>query len=239
MDIFTKKYNVIILIIFILLALILIRQAQITPLDFDSSYNLMIVKNLLKNNTYASSNYLLESHQKFFPFDTWITTGPAVLIPTYIISLIKYNYFTPRILMIIFFIIFILLLSQITNKFFKLNNAEKISNLLLIFSISFIFKINFLGIHTLGEIPGAVYLLIGCYLSRRNKYLFTGTFLSLSVLSKIQYIPFIAPYCLFLAFANRNKLINIVKLTIGFFIPLIIYILAINQSITITKYIPI
>ncbi len=55
MDIFTKKYNVIILIIFILLALILIRQAQITPLDFDSSYNLMIVKNLLKNNTYVSS----------------------------------------------------------------------------------------------------------------------------------------------------------------------------------------
>ena len=131
-----------------------------------------------------------------------------------------------------FFIIFIFIT---TNIYFKLKKHNIIYNILIIISLAFIFKINYLGIHTLGEVPGMVYIFISIYCVKKDHPFIAGILLSFSVLSKIQYIPFVLPYLFFL-FLSKKNLKKIFSILIGFILPVAVYLLSINSSIGLKEY---
>lgn len=216
---------ILISICLILLGFLIINDFKV-PLDFDSSFNLNIVKNFVSKGIYGTSVYLVDG-QKYYWFDPWITTGPSVLLPISLVVLLFRNIaFSSRIGMNVFFLSFLYILSLYISKYL---HKIKIRWIFIInVAIAFIFSrytssILDLGIHTVGEIPGYTYIMIGllCFLS--DNVILAGLFLSFAILAKLQLLFLSGPLFLVFIFYYRRKFFGAIKLIAAFCIPLCVY----------------
>jgi len=127
-----------------------------TPIDFDEGYNLQVSYNLSRDFlNYATFDKL---------FDTNITTGPALLIPTSLIIDVSHP-LLPRVVMLIFAILFI----YICQVYMYTNQRQRIIFLFLIMLTPLFY---FFSSHILGELPGFVFFLISLLVLVRKKYFF-------------------------------------------------------------------
>lgn len=143
-----------------------------TPIDFDEGYNLQVSYNLSRDFlNYATFDKL---------FDTNITTGPALLIPTSLFIDVSHP-LLPRVVMLIFAILFI----YICQVYMYTNQRQRIIFLILI-TLTPLFY--FFSSHNLGELPGFVFFLISLLVLVRKKYFFSGIFIMLSIFTKSVYL---------------------------------------------------
>jgi len=240
-------------VIFIFLFLILLRIDLVEPLDFDSSYNLLISKNLAISWKYASSNFLIPG-EKFFYFDTWITTGyPLITLGALIFKVFGVNFIFPRILMNIIYLSTILMIYLIFQHIFQLKTVfGKIRVLITIVFLSFILNLHYLGIHFLGETLGFLFLLLGVflcrkYLSNRGNLMYislSSLFFSLSVITKNFYFFLSFPFLLLTYFQiikkggiKWTKKLGVIFLSLIFLsVPILILIIWINKYYSLNAY---
>lgn len=212
-----------------MLVIVLVQNNHKLSLEFDSSFNLNVVKNFVSNGIYGTSVYLVDG-QKYYWFDPWITTGPSVLIPTSFLALLFRDYiFAPRYIMNLYLIAFFVLFALIIRLMFKDSNWK--TNLIVNIVIAFIFtainsNIIALGVHTLGEIPGYAYLFTSILLLHKKKYLGSGIMLGLTLLAKLQFIFFVAPLMVNIMFQLKNSRKSLFSFILGFLIPVATYLLA-------------
>lgn len=225
---FSKVIFIFMSVLFILL--LLINDFRM-PLEFDSSYNQNLIKNVAASGIYATSVYLNDG-QKYAWFDPWITTGPSVLLPIALMTkLFNSQILAPRIFMNLCFILFIIVLSFLLKRYFKKANPfllmATIIALILIYSK---FSNNFLllGINTLGELPAYLLILISCWGFVKDMPILIGLALALAVLSKLQIIflalPLILGYTFYYWNISKNKIA--LKVIYSFCIPFFLNSLA-------------
>lgn len=193
-----------------------------SPLDFDEGYNLQISQHLKKN----LFNYSTFSGN----FDPNITTGPALLIPSSLF-INPSNPLIPRLIMIIFAILFIF----ICQVYMYTGQLQRITFLIL---ISFTPLFYFFSSHVLGELPGFVFFLISLIMLSKRKYLLSGLFLALSILTKQVYIfgilSVILQFALIHIFSKKQRATifrNIALVISGFLIVFLSWYLYILSSV--------
>lgn len=164
--------SLIILLLSIFIYSQIVSRILFTSVDFDEGYNLQISYNLSRNFlNYATFDGL---------FDSNITTGPALLIPTsFFIN--HASHLLPRVIMLIFTIIFIF----VCHVYMYTGRLQKILFLILI-TLTPLFY--FFSSHVLGEIPGFTFFLISLITLSKKKYFFSGFFIMLSIFTKQVYI---------------------------------------------------
>lgn len=196
-------------------------------LEFDSSFNLNVVKNIVFHGIYGTSVYLKDG-QKYYWFDPWITTGPTILLPTaLIIKFINNFVLIPRLLMNAFFLLFIytlVKLIQISQKKLRLEwIATYIVSLTIIFS-KFISNVTMLAIDFVGEIPAYLFILISVAGLGINNPVVAGLSLVLAFLTKFQLIYFCFPLSLgyLYYFYKKNRKNAFIFITAGI-LPLLMY----------------
>lgn len=217
---------VLILACFMFLSILFVNDFK-HALEFDSSFNLNVVKNIVFHGIYGTSVYLKDG-QKYYWFDPWITTGPTILLPAaLIIKFINNFVFIPRLLMNAFFIFFIYLLAkfiQISQKKLRLEwIAMYVVSLTVIFS-KFISNATMLGIDFVGEIPAYLFVLISVAGFGINNPMVAGLSLAFAFLTKFQLIYFCFPLSLgYLYYFYKKNRKNAFIFIIGGVLPLLTY----------------
>lgn len=200
-------------------------------LNFDSSYNLNIVKNFVSHGVYGTSFYTKEGY-KYYWFDPWITTGPTVLLPVSLFSFITKEFIlTPRIVMNIFLFLFLFFISKLVIYYRGKLNFYQIfaanTGIFVLYSRFIVDVVKQFGIHTLGELPGYMYILIAVLGFNKENPVILGLFLALAILAKMQLIflslsLLLTTLVYFLFFNKQRK--KAIKLLIFFFLPLFLYL---------------
>ena len=85
------------------------------PWGFDESYNLQIVQNLRLGNGYSTNGAFRGSGP--YLFDPYISTGPSVLLPIWLISIIVRNVLlASRLVMLAYFLLMLVFLYHLTPR---------------------------------------------------------------------------------------------------------------------------
>jgi 4-amino-4-deoxy-L-arabinose transferase-like glycosyltransferase len=105
-------------------------------------------KNLVEAGKYAT--HYNKDYQMFNPV---ITTGPSVLLPiAFFFKLFGINYVVARLLMIVFYLLFLIILYFLVREFFG-SFVAALSSI----SIGFLPTTLIMAINTIGEIPATLY----------------------------------------------------------------------------------
>jgi hypothetical protein len=160
-------------------------------------------KNLVEAGKYAT--HYNKDYQMFNPV---ITTGPSVLLPiAFFFKLFGINYVVARLLMIVFYLLFLIILYFLVREFFG-SFVAALSSI----SIGFLPTTFIMAINTLGEIPATLYLLFGFLMLKlhdkhNNKkwLIISGISFGLSVLSKQIFIISIVPIITYIIFTKEFK----------------------------------
>lgn len=160
------------------------------PLDFDSSYNLLMSRTLAETGRYATSNFS-NPGQEFFPFDTWVTTGyPVLALAGSLWKLTGVSEVVARSLMTLWGAGFLWLSYRwVTQTFPEVSRAVLA---IYVLSVFYLLDMQGLAVHTLGELPAAFFLLVAMLLYRRgvtmgSAYLL-GLCLGLSAVTKLMMV---------------------------------------------------
>jgi hypothetical protein len=215
---------------FVMVFFLLISYNNFTAhLDFDSAFNLNVVKNFVQKGIYGTSVYLVDG-QKYYWFDPWISTGPSVLLPiSLFVFLTKSLFIVPRFVMNLIFYVFIYLLSLLIWKLNKKIDLHKIMgiNIALVLIHTYYFdKILNLTFYLHGEITGYVYILIALLGLLSSNPLVVGLFLGFTLLTKMQFVFLCGPLFLGSIYYFRKNLNKLITLIISFIIPLFLYLIA-------------
>lgn len=199
------------------------------PLDFDSAFNLNVVKNFIQRGIYGTSAYLVDG-QKYYWFDPWISTGPGVLLPISLFVFLTKNLFiVPRFVMNIIFYVFIYLLSLLIWKLNKKIDFYKIIgiNIALVLIHTYYFdRILNLTFYLHGEITGYLYIVIALLGLLSSNPLVAGLFLGLTLLTKMQFVFLCGPLFLGSMYYFRKNLKKLLVLIISFSIPSLLYLIS-------------
>ena len=171
-------------------------------LEFDSSFNLNVIKNIASHGIYGTSVYLVDG-QKYYWFDPWITTGPTVFLPTaLLIKIVSDFIFIPRLVMNVFFITFLYILAKlivvIQRKIHFTQTFIYVTSLVFIFS-KFISNVTILGVDLVGEIPAYLFILLSIWGLFLESPFIAGLSIGLAVATKLQLVYFCIP--LFLGYS--------------------------------------
>lgn len=161
------------------------------PLSFDEGYNLQVAYHLWHSSRYAT-------WVSFPHVDSWISTGPAVLVPMAPFTAI--HYLAPRIVMVAYsaalcFLIFRLVPSRLRGLV-----------CIVLLCLSPLFP--WFSLTVYGELPGFMWVLAGYYAIVNNHPKRSGVFMALAVLCKMQYMLAIIPL-LFTSY-KRKQLVPVV-----------------------------
>ncbi len=175
----------------ILILLIIVLSTYIAfsqGINFDEALFLQVPSSLVTQGSYSTT------YDGGMPFDPWVTTGPTVLLPIYLV----FNYFgigiyQARIIMLIYFLLMLSISFLTSRHLFGIASAIGTSTLILLMPQMFFF-----GLKVVGEVPAAFYMLLAVMLLAKEKPLFSGFFMGLAVLTKFVFSLFVLP--LFLLF---------------------------------------
>ena len=216
-------FVVVIFPVITILLLIVIKLRE--PWGFDESYNLQIVQNLRAGNGYATNGAFRGVGP--YQFDPYISTGPAVLLPIWIVSTIVRNtLLASRLVMLGYFVIMLGLLYQLTRR----SNFGRVSYGLMLMAILPIFiATNPLLVQ--GEPPAIGFFLLATVAMNRGKTSLVGFAIAAVVLCKLN---FVVAAVAFLFFAltklaldqnshTREFLRKALRLLFGFIAPLLLF----------------
>lgn len=196
-------------------------------LEFDSSFNLNVVKNIVTHGIYGTSVYLVDG-QKFYWFDPWITTGPTILLPAALLIKLFHNFLLlPRFLMNFFFILFIFIIAKLIQKNQKRLTLSWISmlviSMIIIFS-KFINNVTILGVDFVGEVPAYLFVLGSIGGLAVGNPMTAGFMIGLVVLTKLQLIYLCFPLSLgYLYYFYKKNTKSAFQFVISGTLPLLIY----------------
>lgn len=209
------------------------------PLDFDSSYNLLIARTFALTGRYATPNYIIPG-QEFFPFDCWITTGFPVLGLTGLVwSLTGIHEAIARVIMTGWAILFLALC--ITWIVRLLPGIHWSLTTCYVLSLYIALDMHYMGINTLGEIPAGVFLLSAMLIIKKNRglspFLF-GILLGSSAVTKLMMVFGAVPlgfiYVIREGLAKRYK--HAILAVIGGLVPFVIQLFWIQSQIPLTEW---
>lgn len=209
------------LITMLLLLLINLKK----PWEFDESYNLQIVQNLRLGNGYASNGAFRGSGP--YLFDPYISTGPSVLFPIWIISAIVRNtLLASRLVMAGYFVFTLRLLYQLVPR----SNFGRFTYALMLMSIlPIVIATN--PLYVLGETPAITFFLLATVAMKRGKISLTGVALAAVVLCKLNFVLAALAFLFFalirLALDHQNNAKDLVRkamrLVSSFIAPLFVF----------------
>jgi hypothetical protein len=152
------------------------------PWEFDESYNLQIVQNLRSGNGYATNGAFRGLGP--YLFDPYISTGPSVLLPIWVVSIITRNtLLAARLVMLCYFLFTLALLYKLSPR----SNLGRFSyGLMLMAIIPTVIATNPLGV--LGEPPAMTFFLLATVAMKRGKISLTGVALAAVVLCKLNFV---------------------------------------------------
>jgi len=175
----------------ILILLIIVLSTYIAfsqGINFDEALFLQVPSSLVTEGSYSTT------YDGGMPFDPWVTTGPTVLLPIYLVfTYFGIGIFQARIIMLIYFLLMLSISFLTSRRLFGIASAIGTSTLILLMPHMFFF-----GLIVLGEVPAAFYLLFAVLLLTKEKPLLSGLFMGLAVLTKFVFSLFVLP--LFLLF---------------------------------------
>lgn len=196
-------------------------------LEFDSSFNLNVVKNIVTHGIYGTSVYLVDG-QKYYWFDPWITTGSTVFLPTaLIIKFISNFVLVPRFVMNFFFILFIFTLARLIYRSQKRLTFSWIVVLIIALTIifsKFVSDVMILGVDFVGEVPAYLFVLGSMGALGLGNPLLTGFMIGLAVLTKLQPIYLCLPLSVgYLLYFNKKNVVSALHFILSGALPLLIY----------------
>ena len=173
-------FVVVIVPLFTILLLLLINLKK--PWEFDESYNLQIVQNLRSGNGYATNGAFRGSGP--YLFDPYISTGPSVLFPIWIVSTILRNtLLASRLVMIGYFVFMLALLYRLVPK----SNFGRFTYGLMLMSIlPIVIATN--PLYVLGEPPAITFFIMATVAMKRGKTALTGVALAAVILCKLNFV---------------------------------------------------
>lgn len=195
------------------------------PWEFDESYNLQIVQNLRSGNGYASNGAFRGSGP--YLFDPYISTGPSVLFPIWIVSTIVRNtLLASRLVMAGYFVFMLTLLYQLVPKS---NFGRFTYGLMLMAILPIVIATN--PLFVLGEPPAIAFFLLATVAMKRGKISLTGVALAAVVLCKINFVMAVLVFLFFalisLALDHRNGAQDVLRkamrLISSFVAPLLVF----------------
>jgi len=189
----SKIYSFITIGLFCVIGLNIFNRILSSPFDFDEGVMLGFAKNLLLTGKYSTHEAL---------FDPIITIGPTVSYPV-ALSLIFKNIFIPR---VVIFLYSLILLFVVYFGYLK-NQSIRILFLCLICLTPYYY---YFSSHVLGEIPALSLSLLGLLCLSQKRYLFSGLFLILAIMTKNIFLLSLIPgaYLLF----TQKKFLTIKKI---------------------------
>ena len=152
------------------------------PWEFDESYNLQIVQNLRSGNGYASNGAFRGAGP--YLFDPYISTGPSVLFPIWIISaLVRNTLLASRLVMFSYFLFMLGSFYQLTPRS---NFGRFAYGLMLMAVLPIVIATN--PLYVLGETPSITFFLLATIAMKRGKTTLTGVALAAVVLCKLNFV---------------------------------------------------
>lgn len=199
-------------------------------LEFDSSFNLNVVKNIVTHGVYGTSVYLVDG-QRFYWFDPWITTGPTVFLPTaLIIKFINNIVLVPRFVMNFFFFLFVFAIAKLIQK--NQNRLTLSWIIMLVISVIIIFSkfinnVTILGVDFVGEVPAYLFVLGSIGGLAFGNPVLAGLMIGLAILTKLQLIYLCLPLSLgYLYYFYKKNTKSATQFFIAGALPLLVYALS-------------
>ena len=185
----TLGFVVVIVPLFTILLLLLINLKK--PWEFDESYNLQIVQNLRSGNGYATNGAFRGLGP--YLFDPYISTGPSVLFPIWIVSTIVRNtLLASRLVMIGYFVFMLALLYRLVPK----SNFGRFTYGLMLMSIlPIVIATN--PLYVLGEPPAIAFFIMATVAMKRGKTALTGVALAAVILCKLNFVLAVLAFLFF------------------------------------------
>jgi hypothetical protein len=151
--------------------------------EFDEGFNLQIPVNLAKTGSYATTVAWGK------PFDSAITTGPTMLLPTALVfRLAGIGLTQARLVPLVFFVIALTLAAILLYSLGKVPAA--VLGLVWLACVPEFFRF---GLKELGEVPALSFFLLALVSYNRCQPLRLGLLLGLAVLTKFEFILCLAP----------------------------------------------
>lgn len=220
-----KKFGfIVVLVPVITIALLLLINLR-KPWEFDESYNLQIVQNLRQGNGYATNGAFRGSGP--YLFDPYISTGPAVLVPIWVVStIIRNTLLAARLVMFSYFLFMLGLLYQLTPRS---NYGRFTYGLMLMVILPIIIFTN--PLFVLGETSAATLFLLATVSLKRGKTTLAGVALAAVILCKLNFVIAALMFLLFelfrIALDQRNNakgcFCKAMRLIFGFVSPLLVF----------------
>jgi hypothetical protein len=195
------------------------------PLEFDESYNLQVVQNLLGNRGYSTNGAVRGFGP--WPFDPNITTGPAVLLPIWALAALLGDVLVAaRITMGLYFALFLVVLRTLAGKGLTGWLGYGLALLLAAPQIPAVSPLL-----VLGEIPALALLLLAAQAGRKQRPLLMGVLLGLVVESKMSFLTasaaVAAGWCLAGAVSPEMRLLQLTRralhLLLGYMLPIAVF----------------
>lgn len=180
-------YRITVAILIIIVALQIGSRVVNTRLDYDEGFALQISQRLHNSFSYAT-------YQSYF--DSYITTGPTVLIPAAFFITSAYP-LLPRIVPVIY----AAALMYLCWKYIFTTKRQRIFFLILL-NITPLFY--YFASHVFGEIPAFTYLLASYIVCTKKKYGLSGICFMLAVLTKSAYVFGIIPLLGAIILTDKN-----------------------------------
>lgn len=209
--------------LFTILLLLLVNLKK--PWEFDESYNLQIVQNLRSGNGYATNGAFRGSGP--YLFDPYISTGPSVLFPIWIVSTIVRNtLLASRLVMIGYFVFMLALLYRLVPK----SNFGRFTYALMLMSIlPIVIATN--PLYVLGEPPAIAFFLLATVAMKRGNLSITGVALAGVILCKLNFVLAAVAFLFFALIRivldhqneTRDFLRKAIRLISGFIAPLLAF----------------
>lgn len=172
-------FIIVIVPLFTIFLLLLINLKK--PWEFDESYNLQIVQNLRSGNGYATNGAFRGSGP--YLFDPYISTGPSVLLPIWVISsIVRDTLLAARLVMFSYFLCMLVLLYRLTPRS---NFGRFTFGIMLMALLPTIIATN--PLFVLGEPVTIIYFLLATVAVKRESTTLTGIALAGVVLSKLNF----------------------------------------------------
>jgi hypothetical protein len=195
------------------------------PWGFDESYNLQVVQNLRLGNGYATNGAVRGVGP--YLFDPYISTGPAVLVPIYLVaSIVRNTLLAARLVMVAYFLLMLVFLYRLTPRS---NYGRYTYGLMVAGILPVVIATDPLWVQ--GEPPAITLLLLATLTMKRRMPALTGVALAAVVLCKLNFIlaALVFMACLLISFSfdyqkdKKNVFQKSCRLLFGFSLPIILF----------------
>ena len=208
------------------LTLILLLVANLRkPWEFDESYNLQVVENLRAGHGFASNG----AYRGVGPyeFDPWVSTGPSVLLPIWVVAeILRSTFVAARLVM---FTYFALLIASIRRLLPRNGEGSLLFGALLILIAPVVSATN--PLYVLGEIPAIALIVTATWAAWSHRYGLAGWLCGMVVLCKLNFVIATGVLLLLLVSrvildrtsSRRDMIKSVTRLVVGCVAPIFLF----------------